>query len=304
MRIGIMTGADGRRHTLDDLIAFGQRAEAAGFDDLWMANVRSHDALMTLTFIARATQRIRVGTAVTPTPPRHPSALAQQARTAAAATGNRFTLGIGTSHKVVIEDMLGLSFAQPARHTREYLKVLMPLLRGETVHFDGAEYRVHGLQIDVPDAEPVPVLVAALGPLMLKLTGELADGTNTWMVGPRTLENHIVKTIAAAAQAAGRPAPQIVGGFPIVVTRNVAEARARIEQGLAIYGQLPSYRAMLDREGLKGPGDLALVGDEATLRQEIARIESTGVTHFNASIAPVESGAFERTFEFLASLAR
>ncbi len=304
MRFGIMTGADGRRHTLDDMIAFGQQVEAAGFDDLWMANVRGHDALMTLSYIARATQRIRVGTAVTPTPPRHPSALAQQALTAAAATQNRFTLGIGPSHKVVTEDMLGLSFAQPARHTREYLKVLMPLLRGEIVHFEGEEYRIHGLQLEVPDAQPVPVLVAALGPLMLKLTGELADGTSTWMVGPKTMEDHIVKTITAAAAAAGRPAPQIVGGFPIVLTTQVATARDRIAQGLAVYGQLPSYRAMLDREGLKGPGDLALVGDEATLRRDIARIENTGVTHFNASIAAVENGAFERTFEFLASLKR
>ncbi|MGH8597517.1 MAG: TIGR03564 family F420-dependent LLM class oxidoreductase [Gammaproteobacteria bacterium] len=302
MRFGLMTGADGRRHTLDDLIAFAQRAEAGGFDDLWMANVRAHDALMTLCFIGRATRQIRLGTAVTPTPPRHPSALAQQALTAAAATNNRFSLGIGPSHKVVTEDMLGLTFAHPARHTREYLQVLMPLLRGEICNFEGQEYRIRGLQLDVPDAGPVPVFVAALGPKMLELTGELADGTSTWMVGPKTMETHIVKTLHAAATSAGRPIPQVVGGFPIVLTNNVDAARARLDKGLAIYGQLPSYRAMLDREGLKGPGDLALVGDEAQLRSDIARIESTGVTHFNASIAAVESGAFDRTFDFLKSL--
>ena len=302
MKIGLMTGADGRRHTLDDMIAFGQRAEAAGFADLWMANVRAFDALMTLTFIARATTRIRVGTAVTPTPPRHPSALAQQALTAAAASGNRFTLGIGPSHKIVTEDMLGLSFAHPARHTREYLQVLMPLLRGEMTNFEGVDYRVHNLQLDVPGANSVPVLVAALGPKMLKLTGELADGTSTWMVGPKTMEDHIVKSLNAAAAAAGRPRPRVVGGFPVVLTNNVAAAREKIAQALAIYGQLPSYRAMLDREGFAGPGELALVGDEVTLRRGIARLESAGVTDLNASIAAVESGAFDRTFEFLASL--
>ena len=304
MKIGLMTGADGRRHTLEDLIAFGQKTEAAGFDHLWMANVRSFDALMALTYIARATNRIEVGTAITPTPPRHPSALAQQALTAAAATNNRFTLGIGPSHKVVTEDMLGLSFAQPARHTREYLQVLMPLLRGEVVNFEGSEYRIHGLQLDVPEAKAPQVLVAALGPVMLKLTGELADGTSTWMVGPKTMESHIVKTINAAAAAAKRPSPRILGGFPIALTKNVAEARNKLGQALAIYGQLPSYRAMLDREGLRGPADLALVGDETTLRGEIERLANIGVTDLNASIAAVEEGVFERTFEFLASLNR
>ena len=302
MKMGIMTGADGGRHTLEDLIAFGQKVEAAGFDQLWMANVRSFDALMALTFIARATQRIEVGTAVTPTPPRHPSALAQQALTAAAATNNRFTLGIGPSHKIVTEDMLGLSFAQPARHTREYLQVLMPLLRGEVVNFDGDEYRVHGLQLDVPNARPPQVLVAALGPVMLKLTGELADGTSTWMVGPKTMEAHIIKNLRAAASAAKRPAPRVLGGFPLVLTNKVDEVRQSLAQVLAIYGQLPSYRAMLDREGLRGPQDLALVGDEATLRREIKRIADTGVTDFNASIATGDTETFERTFQFLASV--
>jgi 5,10-methylenetetrahydromethanopterin reductase len=304
MKIGLMTGADGRRHTLDDMIAFGQRVETAGFDDLWMANARAFDAVMMQTMIARATSRIVVGTAVTPTPPRHPSALAQQALTAAAATGNRFVLGIGPSHKVITEDMLGLSFAQPARHTREYLQVLMPLLRGEVANFEGEEYRVRGLQLDVPGAQQVPVVVAALGPRMLRLTGELADGTSTWMVGPKTMETHIVKTLHAAAAAAGRPAPWVIGGFPIVLTTQVDTARARIAKGLAFYGELPSYRAMLDREGVRGPGDIALIGDEAELRRALARIEAAGVTHFNASIAGVEPGAFDRTFEFLASLKR
>lgn len=218
MKIGIMTGGVDRRRTIEDMIAFGQQVEAAGFDALWMANFLGFDAVMALTFIGRATQRIEVGTAVTPTPPRHPSALAQQALTAAAATNNRFTLGIGPSHKLVTQDMLGLSFAQPARHTREYLQVLMPMLRGEAVNFKGEEYHVNGWQLDVPNAKPPQVLVAALGPMMLKLTGELADGTSTWMVGPKTMEAHIVKTLRAAASAAKRPAPRVLGGFPIVLT--------------------------------------------------------------------------------------
>lgn len=311
MRLGIMTGAGGasddvnaigRQLKVDDVVALTRRAEAAGFDTVWMANVFSLDAIMTLAIAGRESTRIEVGTAVTPTYPRHPTAIAQQAVTAAAACGNRFTLGIGLAHKIMIEDALGLSYAQPARHMREYLQVLTPLLRGEIVHFDGEQYRVHGLSVGAAGAGEVPVIVAALGESMLKLAGHYTSGTITWMVGPRTLEQHIMPVIGSAAQAAGRPAPRIVAGFPIVLTRNVEAARQILGGALAVYGQLPSYRAMLDREGLKRPEDFALIGDEATLRASLERLRSLGVTDFNAAIADVEPGAFDRTFEFLASV--
>ena len=304
MRIGVMLGADGGSGGIDDIVAAARRVEAAGLDNLWMANIFSFDAISTLSIVGREVPRIGLGTAVTPTYPRHPTALAQQALTAAAATGNRFTLGIGLSHKVVIENMLGLSYDQPARHMREYLNVLMPLLAGEAVSYQGEQYRVGGLQLNVPGAEPVPTVVAALGPLMLRAAGELADGTNTWMVGPKTMENHIVERLARAAQAAGRPAPTVVGGVPIVLTTKPDQARQRIAQGLALYGQLPSYRAMLDREGVDGPADIALVGDENALGGGIERFRSAGVTDFNAAIMDVEDGAYERTLDFLASLTK
>lgn len=197
-------------------------------------------------------------------------ALAQQAMTTAAATANRFVLGIGLSHKLVIEGMLGLSYAHPARHMREYLAVLRPLLRGEVVNHSGSEYRVANLQVSVPGVSDIPVVVAALGEKMLRLTGQLADGTSTWMVGPRTMETHIVRHLSGAASAAGRPAPRVIGGYPIVLTSDVAAARAKIAETFAVYGQLPSYRAMLDLEGYAGPADAALVGDEATLAPSIA----------------------------------
>ncbi|MEQ8859880.1 MAG: TIGR03564 family F420-dependent LLM class oxidoreductase [Pseudomonadales bacterium] len=301
MRIGVMIGGDGQRRTLNDIIGVARQVEAAGLDDVWMANIFSHDAISALALVGRETRRIGLGTAVTPTYPRHPVAIAQQALTTAAASGNRFTLGIGLSHKLVIEDMFGMSYAKPARHMREYLEVLMPLVRGETASFQGDEYRVSNVAMDIPDAERLPVVIAALGPVMLKLAGELADGTNTWMVGPKTMESHIVKRLTAAAAGAGRPDPLVVGGFPIVLTDKVDEARAQIAESLVIYGQLPSYRAMLDREGAAGPADIAIVGDENALRGELKRLEDLGVTHFNAAIAAVDDGAFERTLEFLGS---
>ena len=298
MRIGIMASAT----SIDALVEQARRVEVAGLDNLWLANIFGVDAVSALMLMGYETRRIGLGTAVTPTYPRHPTALAQQALTAAAATGNRLSLGIGLSHKVVIENMLGFSYAHPAAHMREYLSVLVPLLEGESVTFKGEHYNVNNVQFRVPGAERVPVIVAALGPVMLKLAGELADGTTTWMVGPKTMGEHIVPRIRAAAQIGGRPEPTIVGAFPIVLTNKPDEARETIGKSLAMYGTLPSYRAMLDREGVAGPGDIAIAGDENALRGEIKRLEDIGVTDFNASIMPVEEGAGDRTLEFLSSL--
>jgi F420-dependent oxidoreductase-like protein len=302
MRIGVMIGADGPSASLDDVIGIAREAEAIGLDSVWMANIFSFDAISALALIGRETQRIALGTAVTPTYPRHPTAIAQQALTTAAASGGRFTLGIGLSHKIVIEDMLGMSYDKPARHMREYLSVLMPLARGEAVTFHGEQYRVNNVALAVPGGPPLPVVVAALGPAMLKLAGSLADGTNTWMVGPKTMESHIVAKLTAAASEAGRPTPRVVGGYPIALTTKVDEARKKINEQLVIYGQLPSYRAMLDREGAAGPADIAILGDENALASEIRRLESIGVTDFNAAIVDVEDGARARTLEFLGSL--
>src|SRR6516164_2596709 len=199
MRIGLMVGAtDGPGGAIDGLIAAVKRDEAAGFPNVWMANIFGLDAINALALVGRETSRIELGTAVVPTYPRHPFALAQQALTTQAASHGRFALGIGLSHKIVIENMLGMSYDKPARHMREYLKVIGPLLRGEGVQFQGEQYRV-AAQLQVPGATRVPLLVAALGPTMLRLTGELADGTITWMTGPKTLATHVIPTLREAA---------------------------------------------------------------------------------------------------------
>jgi F420-dependent oxidoreductase-like protein len=300
VRIGVLSGATGQGG-IDDLVGEAQRAEAQGFAFFGAANIFGLDAISALAIAGRETRRIELATGVVPTPPRHPQALAQQALTAAAASRGRFTLGIGLSHRIVIESMLGLSYAKPALQMREYLSVLAPLLRGEVVDFDGALYRVHNTQLQVPGAGAVPVLVAALGPRLLEVTGELADGTITWMTGPRTLAAHTVPVLGKAAAAAGRPAPRVVAGFPIALTRDAAKARERAGQVFQIYGQLPSYRAMLDREGAAGPADVALVGDEAALRAELRRLREAGVTDFAASCFPADEGSVPRTIEFLRS---
>jgi F420-dependent oxidoreductase-like protein len=301
MRIGIMLGATPGPHgTLDGLVAFAREVEEKGVPSLWLAHVFGLDAITALALVGRETSRIELGTAVVPTYPRHPAAMAQQALTAGAASGGRFTLGVGLSHQLVIEGMLGLSFEKPAAHMREYLEVLAPMLRGEPVSYQGERYRVNaGLQVE--GAPAVPLLVAALGPVMLDVTARLAGGTITWMTGPRTLADYVVPTLREAASRAQRPEPRVVAGFPVAVTDDVEKGRERVGSILAMYGTLPSYRAMLDREGLQGPADVALVGNEARVGAAIDQISDTGASDLIAAIVPVEDDTAERTLAFLTS---
>jgi 5,10-methylenetetrahydromethanopterin reductase len=300
MRIGIMAGATGGDDSLDGLVTSAKNFEARGFDTMWMANIFGIDAITAAAVIGRETHTIGLGTAVVPTYPRHPTALAQQAITAQVACAGRFALGIGLSHQVVIESMLGLSYARRAQHMREYMAVLGPLLRGEPAKFEGEEYRVN-LALDIPGAMPVPTLLAALGDHMLRIAGQTADGTILWMTGPDTIESHVGPKLRAAAADAGRPEPRIVAGLPIVLTDNVEAARESIDKTLVIYGQLPSYRAMLDKEGAAGPSDVALLGDEKALDAQIQRLRDIGVTDFSASIASTEEGDVARTLDYLES---
>lgn len=301
MRIGLFAGATpGIGNSIEDIVNVTRDLEQRGFDSVWLANVFGLDAVGACAIAGWETERIELGTAVTPTYPRHPAALAQQAVTTSVACKGRFALGIGLSHQLMIEGMFGMSYDKPAAHMKEYLQIIAPLLRGEAADFEGEQLTAK-LQLNVPESTPVPLIVAALGPAMLKLAGSMADGTTTWMTGPKTLEDHIIPVISAAAAEAGRAAPRIICGLPISLTNNVDAAREKIANDLQIYGMLPSYRAMLDREGVAGPAELSLVGDEATLRAAIARLRDIGVTDFNAAIMPVEDGVFDATLDLLQS---
>ena len=295
MRIGVMIGG---RLDLDGLVARTQELEAQGFESVWMPNVFGLDAMGALAMIGRETERIELGTAVVPTYPRHPVTMAQQALTVQAASGNRFALGIGLSHKFVIEDMWGMSFERPARHMRDYLEALLPLLRGGEVTVENESYRVHATY-GVPGTEPPQVLLAAMAPRMLGLAGAVADGTSLWMTGPDTIENYIAPALAEAAERAGREAPRIVAAFPIALTDDPDDARARVGRMLAGYSPIPSYRAMLDREGAAEPEDVAILGDERVLDEALDRLEAMGVSDFSASIMPVDPEAEGRTAAYL-----
>jgi 5,10-methylenetetrahydromethanopterin reductase len=258
-----------------------QRAAGDGFASAWLSNIFGVDALTALAVAGGQVPGIEVGTAVVPTYPRHPAVLAQQARTVAAAVDGRLVLGIGLSHRIVIEDMFGYDFSRPLLHMREYLAVLLPLLDGQQVSFSGVTVRAN-IGLTTPSPGRVPVLVAALGPQMLRLAGAQTDGTVLWMTGPATVRDHIVPQITQAAREAGRPSPRVVCVLPVCVTSKPADARERAAQVFAIYGELPSYRAMLDREGAAGPADVAIVGDEAAVTAQIAALAEAGVTDFVA----------------------
>ena len=305
MRIGTsLTDADGPDafSALSDEI---RRAADDGFASGWISNIFGLDALTALAVAGRGVPGIELGTAVVPTYPRHPAVLAQQALTTALALDGRLALGIGLSHQIVIEDMLGYRFDRPARHMSEYLSVLLPLLDGETASFDGQTVRAHvGLSTPRPAAPAAgrpPVLLAALAPRMLALAGQRADGTILWMTGPATVRDYVVPAITAAAQNAGRPAPRVVCSLPVCVTDDVPAARAAADKIMAIYAQLPSYRAMLDKEGAAGPGDVALAGDEDSVAAQVSALADAGVTDFVA----VEYGRGaekQRTRDLLKSL--
>ena len=272
MDIGIFSSP----RTVDGLVAAARSAADDGFGSYWTSQIFSVDALTGIAVAAKEVEGIRFGTGVVPIQPRHPMMLAGQALTVSQVSGGRLDLGIGLSHQMVVEGMWGLPFDKPVRQMREYLEALGPLLAGENPQYGGETITARG-GLDVP-ADPPPVLVAALGPQMLTVTGRLADGTVTWMTGPKTLTDLTVPTIQAAAEGAGRPPPRVVVALPVCVTDDEAGARERAAAEFAVYGMLPSYRAMLDREGMEGPADLAFVGSADAVASRIAEVDTAGAT--------------------------
>lgn len=281
MKIGLFTFVD----TIDNLTEIARGAADQGFDSLWIPQTFGLDTLTAIAVAGAQVPDITLATAVVPTYPRHPQMLAQQALTVNAAIGERLVLDIGPSHKTLVEGSWNISFDKPTRHIREYLEILGPLLHEKSVRFEG-ETLVIRADIDVDAAAP-KLMVSALGPQLLMVAGRLADGTILWMTGPNTIQRHSAPVLREAAQAAGRPDPEIVAGFPVCVTDGSNEqtqsARARAVKAFAMYDTLPSYRAMLDREGYESPGDIVIIGSAEEVRDRVASMADHGVTTFAAS---------------------
>lgn len=292
MRLGVMIGAErgdsARKVTklLDD-IAW---AEAAGLDTAWIPQVpNGFDALTAVALMATRTTRIELGTAVVPLQAQHPIALARQALSVHAAAGGRLALGIGPSHQWIIRDMLGLPYERPAAFTRDYLDVLDAALHGRSpVDVENDTFTVHN-PLDLAPVAPLPVLIAALGPVMLTLAGERADGTVLWMADERAVAEHVVPRITKSAGNAGRPAPRIVAGIPVCLcaTSEVAAARERANRILGEAEVSPNYQRLLDHGNAKDVGDLCAAGDEEAILARFRRFADAGVTDLSARLLPI-----------------
>jgi F420-dependent oxidoreductase-like protein len=302
-------GLPGLGSTPDKVVRQAEQAEADGFTSLWYSMAGGGDPMTAMALAGRATSSIELGTAIVQTYACHP--VLQATRTVAAATAigtpGRFTLGVGPSHQVVIEGMLGLSYEHPGRHTEEYIKVLAPLLRGERVSFVGEDFRVNAGPIPGAAEAAVELLVAALAPRLLRAAGTYADGTVLWMANARAIADHIVPRITKAAAEAGRPSPRVVAGLPVAVHVDVDEARSAAAEQFSVYASLPNYLRLLERGGVSTPAEAAIVGTESDVIEQIRALFNAGATDVWAApfpVGPDRSGSRSRTRALLKEIAR
>jgi 5,10-methylenetetrahydromethanopterin reductase len=315
MRLGVMIGAergDGARKVAK-LISDIEWAESAGMDTAWMPQVpNDFDALTMVTLMAGRTTTIELGTAVVPLQAQHPIALARQALSVHAVAGGRLALGVGPSHHWIVEDMLGIPYEKPAGYTRDYLEVLHAALGNPgPVDVVNDTFTVHN-PLDLPAVAPVPVLVAALGPVMLKIAGEHADGTVLWMADERAIGDHIAPRITKAAADAGRPAPRIVAGIPVCLCANseIDAAKERANRILSEAETSPNYQRLLDRGDARNVGDLCAAGDEESILARFKQFADAGVTDLSVRLLPIGDTRDElvaskyRTREMIGELAK
>lgn len=309
-----MVGSDRERPRADRMSGLAEDVRAAehdGFASFWFPQVPGYlDAMTAVALLGQATRHIELGTAVVPIQTRHPLIMAQQAQTTQIACSGRFTLGIGPSHHWIVSDQLGLSYDRPATQVRDYLDVLDASLRGPgAVEVENGHHRVHG-SIDVTDAFATPVLIAALGPAMLRIAGERAGGTILWMADERTIEGYIAPRLTAAADGAGRPAPRIVAGVPVALCApgEVDAARAYASEVLGHADFSPNYVRLLEHGDAADVGDTMAAGDERSVLGRLRRYRDAGVTDLAARVVPLGDTAADRsrsrrrTQEFVASL--
>ncbi|MCV7413482.1 TIGR03564 family F420-dependent LLM class oxidoreductase [Mycobacterium florentinum] len=289
---------DGAGRPLVDAYVEGLAQIAAeGFRRVWSAQLPWEPDVMSVLAVAlREVPGIEMGTAVLPIQVAHPMLTAQRALTLSSIGEGRFKLGLGVNHPQFSEQWWGVPWDKPVRRMSEHLDGLLPLLAGEPADAIGEIVTTRG-ELQIPGVAAPEVYLAALGPQMLRLAGRRSAGTITWMTGPKTLANHIGPTLRDAAAAAGRPegAVTVIAGLPILVTDDIDGARALAAEEFAVYGTLPSYRAMLDREGFAGPEDAALIGDEATVAERIDELRGAGVDELTAYLFADDDDTLART---------
>ncbi|HEV3354750.1 MAG TPA: LLM class F420-dependent oxidoreductase [Acidimicrobiales bacterium] len=313
MRVGLMIGPERRRYStkVDRLRADARWAEDAGLATVWIPQIPDEfDALTAAALVGAETTRIEVGTAVVPVQPRHPIALAQQALSVQAVCDGRLRLGLGVSHHWIIDEMLGLPYERPVATMRSYLDVLDQAFAGPgPVDVENDQFRVHN-PLDVTDVTPTPILLAALGPAMLRLAGERTDGTILWMADERAIAAHVTPRITAAADAAGRPAPRVVAGVPVCLCSDsdIDVAVERTNRILAEAEVSPNYQTLLDLGDATSVGDILAAGSESTIEKRLQAFADAGATDVSVRVVPIGENrdelvaSMKRTRDFLASL--
>jgi F420-dependent oxidoreductase-like protein len=313
VRIGVMVGPERGRYAqkVERMCDAARWADDAGFATVWVPQIPDEfDALTAATLVGGATSRIEIGTAVVPVQPRHPIALAQQALSVQAVCGGRLSLGLGVSHHWIIDDMLGLPYEKPAATMRNYLDVLDQAFRGPgPVDVENEQFRVHN-PLDITDVGPTPVLLAALGPMMLRIAGERTDGTILWMADERAIATHVAPQITKAAESAGRKPPRIVAGVPVCLCRDdeVDVAVARTNRVLAEAETSPNYQRLLDQGDAQQVGDLLAAGSESAIEKRLQAFVDAGATDISIRVVSIGDtreervASQDRTRELLASL--
>ncbi|WP_370500346.1 TIGR03564 family F420-dependent LLM class oxidoreductase [Mycolicibacterium sp. jd] len=294
-QISGLSAAEG--NPIDATVAYLSQLRDEGFARVWISQLPYEPDLLTiLAVVLREVDTIEVASGVVPIQNQHPMQMAQRALTVSLASGGRFILGLGMTHAAVTEGMWGIPWDRPVRRLNEYLDGLLPLLAGEPANATGETVTTRGALV-IPGAPRPDVYIAALGPQLLRVAGRRTSGTCTWMTGPATLRDHVSPTLRQAAADAGRPqdSVRVVASLPVAVTDDVDAARKQAAEQFAVYGTLPSYRAMLDREGYAGPEDAAIIGDEATVRDRLAELSEAGVDEYVGAVFDSSAEGRDRT---------
>ncbi|MEU3961755.1 LLM class F420-dependent oxidoreductase [Streptomyces buecherae] len=280
MTVGLALNAADAANQIDATVELAREAAAAGLRSAWFGQTFGADSPQLAAIVGREVPELQVGTSAIPVFGRHPLPVASQALTAQAATHGRYHLGLALGSKLLAEGGFGIPFERPVARLREFLTAIRPLLETGSTEFRGELLSVSSpIPSRVAGAEGgVPLLVAAMGPQALRVSGELADGILPFLAGPRALAEHIVPAVTRAAEAAGRPAPRIVAIAHGVVTDDVDGVRETVAEQLAFYEQIPSYARVIELSGARRAVDVSVIGDESALAAEVRRYRDAGAT--------------------------
>ncbi|MFE7603050.1 LLM class F420-dependent oxidoreductase [Streptomyces sp. NPDC057494] len=307
MTLGVTLSSTSRQLPIDDTVSLAREARDAGLHSAWFGQTFAYDSPSLAAIVGREVPGLQVGTSAIPVFGRHPLLVSSQAQTAQAATGGRYHLGLALGTRHLTETGFGLPYERPIGLLREFLTALRPLLETGEADFHGELLTATTpYSAAVPGARPrVPVLVAAMGPQALRVSGELADGILPFLAGPRALAEHVVPAVTAAAEAAGRPAPRIVALVPGVVTADAEAVRERAAEAHALYERIPSYQRAIALSGAERAADLAVIGDEETVAAEVRRYREAGATEvvFTSTDLGGEDDR-RRTWKLLGELSR